>query len=306
MKNINEYKNRFYNLLESKIGDVKPLISEQTKHRTWYSSASSELLKSMSGPDLTGAGENKVKEILNQINTRDEWERLSGSYGTPNGESLVQWLEGDLSDYDKFMTSFFKRIDSGQNNTGQQKTNKVVAQEPAKTNSLVQNYLYWKNKFSDNAKELFNYLFKKERLETPINPYTQFANSCATEVSLALNATGMGDKVKRSFTVTSGEAEGQPITTSAKGLRDHLMSTWGKKPLVVKGSVTEEELINKIGKGKSGVFICSPCGFATCSGHAFVWSPSHGTNKQGGAADDTTYHIDNPSAELYFFEYSGA
>lgn len=29
MKTINEYKNRFYNLLETTIGDVKPLIMEQ-------------------------------------------------------------------------------------------------------------------------------------------------------------------------------------------------------------------------------------------------------------------------------------
>ena len=29
MKNINEYKKRFYNLMESTMGDVKPLISEQ-------------------------------------------------------------------------------------------------------------------------------------------------------------------------------------------------------------------------------------------------------------------------------------
>ena len=30
MKNINEYKRRFYNLMESTLGDVKPLIAEQS------------------------------------------------------------------------------------------------------------------------------------------------------------------------------------------------------------------------------------------------------------------------------------
>jgi hypothetical protein len=303
MQNINEYKKRFYNLLESKVGDVKPLISEQSKHRTWYSNASAELLKAMSGADLTGTGENKVKEILNQVNTREEWDKLVLTYRSPDGDNLTQWLKDDLSDHDKFMTSFYKRIDTPKSTNPQQQP---IKQETPKTNALVQNYLYWKNMFSNNAEELFNYLFKKERLETPMIPYSDFANSCATKVSLALNATGMSDKVKRSFTVTSGEAAGQPVTTSAKGLRDHLMGSWGKKPVVMKGSVTEEELINNIGKGKSGVFICSPCGFASCSGHAFVWSPSAGTNKQGGAADDSSYHINNPSAELYFFEYTGA
>jgi hypothetical protein len=261
----------------------------------------------MSGVDFTGTEENKVKEILNQVNTRDEWKKLVHSYGKPKNQNLSQWLKDDLSDHDDFMTKFFKRIDTPQSsNTQNQTTQQTPSQETTKTNSLVQNYLYWKNMFSNNAEELFNYLFKKERLETPIDPYTQFANSCATKVSLALNAVGMSNKVKRSFTVTSGEAAGQPITTSAKGLRDHLMGSWGEKPIVIKGSITEDDLINKIGKGKSGVFICSPCGFQTCSGHAFVWSPVGGTNKQGGAADGTTYHLDNPSSELYFFEYTGA
>jgi len=31
MENINEYKRRFYNLMESTLGDVKPLISEQNE-----------------------------------------------------------------------------------------------------------------------------------------------------------------------------------------------------------------------------------------------------------------------------------
>ena len=31
MKNINEYKRRFYNLMESTLGDVRPLITEQAK-----------------------------------------------------------------------------------------------------------------------------------------------------------------------------------------------------------------------------------------------------------------------------------
>jgi len=32
MRNINEYKKRFYNLMESTLGDVKPLISEATQY----------------------------------------------------------------------------------------------------------------------------------------------------------------------------------------------------------------------------------------------------------------------------------
>jgi len=50
MKNINEYKKRFYNLMESTLGDVKPLISEQSseviKIKAW-------VLKSSRDRDVT-------------------------------------------------------------------------------------------------------------------------------------------------------------------------------------------------------------------------------------------------------------
>ena len=35
MKNVNEYKKRFYNLMESEMGDVRPLIVEQTENNYW-------------------------------------------------------------------------------------------------------------------------------------------------------------------------------------------------------------------------------------------------------------------------------
>lgn len=302
MKDIQNYKKRFYNLLESTVGDVKPLISEQTKDGNWYFSKAKELLDAMSGLDFTGDKENKVKEILNQVNTRDEWNELIRSYGTPKNQNLSQWLMDDLSDHNDFMTKFFKRIDGTTPTTQLTKTTTTPA---APSNPLVEKYLYWKNMFSNDAEKLFDYLFKKERTETPMEPYTRFANSCATKVSLALNGIGMSNKVNRAFTVTSGEAAGQPITTSASNLRDHLNRNWGKKPITINGSATEDEILNKIGTNKTGIMICSPCGFATCSGHAFVWSPSAGSKNQGGAADNTSYHIDNPNANMYFYEYNG-
>ena len=35
MKNIEQYKNRFYNLMESTIGNVKPLINEENDEQGW-------------------------------------------------------------------------------------------------------------------------------------------------------------------------------------------------------------------------------------------------------------------------------
>lgn len=292
MKDIQNYKKRFYNLLESTIGDVKPLITEDQKD---YFKLAADLLKALDW----FTDEDAVDEILKQINNRAEWNELVRAFGKPDEDDLTTWLS--KKGFNDYMKQFFIRIDGTAPTPKPTTTTTTVAP----SNPLVEKYLYWKNMFSNDAEELFNYLFKKERLETPMEPYTNFANSCATKVSLALNGIGMSDKVKRSFTVTNGEAKGQPVTTSASGLRDHLNSNWGKKPITINGAATEDEILNKIGPNKTGIMICSPCGFQTCSGHAFVWSPTAGSKNQGGAADETDYHVNNPSANIYFYEYNG-
>ena len=57
MKNINEYKKRFYNLMESTMGDAKPLISEQ---ETPINSVSGETVNS-------GGGGAAVESVANVI-----------------------------------------------------------------------------------------------------------------------------------------------------------------------------------------------------------------------------------------------
>ena len=61
MNNINEYKKRFYNLMESTLGDVRPLISEQGERppfmpqtpRTSSPSSSIETLPTSIEPEVT-------------------------------------------------------------------------------------------------------------------------------------------------------------------------------------------------------------------------------------------------------------
>ena len=163
--------------------------------------------------------------------------------------------------------------------------------------ALYSTYLRYNNLGSSGT---FEEIFKPE-LEAGKEPFISFSNGCATKVSLALAAAGQ--KVPAAFVTTSGQQKGTPIQTSAGSLKDKLVSLWGQPDVKVTGAITEEELLKKIGNKKTGVLICSPCGFGpSCTGHATVWSRSHGTNKTGGTADDTSYHLNNPEANIYFWK----
>ena len=147
-------------------------------------------------------------------------------------------------------------------------------------------------------KEIFLPEIKKGK-----EPFINFTNGCATKVSLALAKAGQN--VSPAFITTSGLQKGTPIQTSASSLKNDLISKWGQPDVNVNGNISEESLLKKIGPGKTGVLICTPCGFGGASGHATVWSKSHGTKKTGGTADDTNYHINNPEANIYFWQVGG-
>ena len=132
----------------------------------------------------------------------------------------------------------------------------------------------------------FNEIFKKER-EQGLTPFNDFVNGCATKVSLALNAAGQ--QLKPTFKVTNGPFKGKNVNTSASGLN------------IITNSYKKEEVQKKIGPGKTGVYICTPCGFgAGDSGHATVWSWWKNDNK-GGPLDDTSYP-ENNGGTIYFWQ----
>ena len=75
MKNIEQYKNRFYNLMESTMGDVKPLISEnQSKD---YFKAASELLDMMSGLPILDNDMDIVGKFSEIVETPEDLQNLS-------------------------------------------------------------------------------------------------------------------------------------------------------------------------------------------------------------------------------------
>ena len=154
-------------------------------------------------------------------------------------------------------------------------------------------------KYNDmGPKATFDETFKKER-EKGLKPFADFVNSCATKVSLALNAAGQS--LKPTFVATSGPFKGKGINTSAAGLKNELVSKWGEPDVKIDSVKSLDEVQKKIGPGKIGVYICTPCGFgAGASGHATIWTWWKNDNK-GGPLDGTKYP-ENNGGTIYFWQ----
>tara|TARA_Y100000389_G_scaffold203440_1_gene251867 strand:+ start:1223 stop:1954 length:732 start_codon:yes stop_codon:yes gene_type:complete len=152
-------------------------------------------------------------------------------------------------------------------------------------NKLVSVY----KKYNDmGSTGTFNEIFKTLR-EKGKQPYTDFSNGCATKVSLALQAAGKN--VPAGFRVQDGPMKGKTIQTSAQGLSNKL----GKPDLSFTGDIDADKLSKMIGE-KTGVLICASCGFGSgVSGHATLY-------QNGDTVDYSSYHLDNPSAEIKFWE----
>jgi hypothetical protein len=144
MKVITE---NFYKLLGSKLGNVKPLITEQNVNKKLldtktgtvlqpgqkrydgtvvpntpkpvtpglnYKALADTLDKSMRG---IGTDKDLLISVLNQIKTPQDWTNLNNAFGTRDGQTLDQWFKGDIiagTDYKNIIQAFYDRI----NDTG--------------------------------------------------------------------------------------------------------------------------------------------------------------------------------------------
>lgn len=163
---------------------------------------------------------------------------------------------------------------------------------------LESTYTTYNNLGSDGT---FDEVFKNEREQGKM-PFIEFTNGCATKVSLAI--TGAGGTLPASFRVTNGPFKGKGIVTSAKRLKDKLIKLWGNPDVKIDKVTSLEEVQQKIGPGKSGVFICTPCGFGEgATGHATIWSWWKNGLK-GGPLDGTTYPEEN-GGTIYFWGVGG-
>lgn len=151
--------------------------------------------------------------------------------------------------------------------------------------TLVNVYKKYNDKGSAGT---FDEIFERLRSKGT-QPYSNFSNGCATKVSLALQAAGKN--VPAGFKVQDGPMKGKTIQTSAKGLSNKL----GQPDVSFTGDINQEKLNKMIGD-RTGVLICASCGFGSgVSGHATVYH-------KGDTVDGTGYHLNNPSAEIKFWE----
>ncbi len=162
---------------------------------------------------------------------------------------------------------------------------------------LESTYTKYNNLGSDGT---FDEIFKNEREQGKM-PFIEFVNGCATKVSLAI--TSAGGTLPPSFRVQNGPFKGKGIVTSAKRLKDKLIKLWGNPDVKIDNVTSLEEVQQEIGPGRSGVFICTPCGFEGATGHATIWSWWK-NNLKGGPLDDSTYPEEN-GGTIYFWGVGG-
>jgi hypothetical protein len=95
MRNINEYKKRFYNLMESTMGDVKPLISEDTQHEEFVTPTIKMLsyghVESLDTPGVEKGWNKSIKSWNKSIKSKTS---LSGNeYKSTLSDGMYKSLE---------------------------------------------------------------------------------------------------------------------------------------------------------------------------------------------------------------------
>jgi hypothetical protein len=91
--------------MESTMGDVKPLISEQIDYwRTAKELDSAMAIARVPGKDGDASQRDKIASILNRIESMAGWKELQRTFGKPNGQDLNDSLKRYLgTDYNRIM-----------------------------------------------------------------------------------------------------------------------------------------------------------------------------------------------------------
>ena len=165
-------------------------------------------------------------------------------------------------------------------------------------------------KYNDMGSQSTFYELFQSKIDKGIKPYTLMVNGCATKVSLAVDAAGQtidppnSSNLGTTFKVTDGEKKGKSVNVNANKLKNELLKKWGQPDVQINNVQSLEQVQGKIGPGRSGVYICAPCGFGSgASGHATVWSWWKNEGK-GGPLDDTGYPEEN-GGNIYFWQVGG-
>jgi hypothetical protein len=97
---------------------VKRVITEQTA-----SEKAKKLYDLMKGVDfslwkgVTGDmsdNEKKIRDIINSINTQEEWDSIDTAFGNPDGQNLMAWLKDDMPEEEltKIINNMWSRIET--------------------------------------------------------------------------------------------------------------------------------------------------------------------------------------------------
>ena len=173
MKNIEQYKERFYNLMESTIGNVKPILSEDV--------IDEEKIKEYKGKWAISnvlKDENSKSMYKNAIDTKTlisgtENDEVVNYYNKMVGEGKQQSL---VSMYDKFFTS------SNQSEIGNSPITKV---EELVGNDLTKFYNVMIGNYQDdktfNGLTLHSTLLKNRERNIPVKRLEEYINQATGE-----------------------------------------------------------------------------------------------------------------------------
>ena len=105
MKVITE---NFSRLLNAKLGDAKPLVEQSSEPD--YKSLSDDLVKGFKG---AGTDLKPFFRITNEIQNKNQYNKLKSVFGVRDGQTFEEWIGGDIwsgYEWDKYVVPFYKGL----------------------------------------------------------------------------------------------------------------------------------------------------------------------------------------------------
>ena len=114
MRNINKYRKRFYNLMESTLGNVKPLISEAPQHEEFVTPTMDMLSygEAHSSSDGTGGYGKTINSKTSLSGNEYKFTLAEGMYESLESISIGFWIDGKLKLQEKVLSTDITKSDN--------------------------------------------------------------------------------------------------------------------------------------------------------------------------------------------------